>query len=129
MSRTCRSLSALRELQDGELFVDVTFVLRCPSGVTSLLVHHVCLLCLLSPFLRCCTTVLARMQEARRCLDRLLKISPNCRQAISLRDVVDDKIAKGMFLVFSCPRSLIVLSLFSPIVRFVLLLLIGWMGG
>lgn len=32
--------------------------------------------------------------EARRCLDRLLKISPNCRQAISLRDVVDDKIAK-----------------------------------
>lgn len=41
------------------------------------------------------------MQEARRCLDRLLKISPNCRQAISLRDVVDDKIAKGMLLVSS----------------------------
>lgn len=42
--------------------------------------------------------MLTLSQEARRCLDRLLKISPNCRQAISLRDVVDDKIAKGMFL-------------------------------
>jgi len=47
------------------------------------------------------------VQEARRCLDRLLKISPNCRQAISLRDVVDDKIAKG-----TCPFGL---ALSSPL--------------
>lgn len=57
------------------------------------------------------------IQEARRCLDRLLKISPNCRQAISLRDVVDDKIAKGAFL-FSLllALSLYGVFLFFPVV-------------
>ncbi|CAN8076187.1 unnamed protein product [Agarophyton chilense] len=32
--------------------------------------------------------------SSRKCLDKLLKIAPNCRQAISLMDIVEDKITK-----------------------------------
>jgi mitochondrial fission 1 protein len=31
---------------------------------------------------------------SRRCLERLLAVAPNCRQAISLMDIVEDKITK-----------------------------------
>ncbi|PXF40315.1 Mitochondrial fission 1 protein [Gracilariopsis chorda] len=32
--------------------------------------------------------------SSRKCLDKLLKLAPNCRQAISLMDIVEDKITK-----------------------------------
>lgn len=32
--------------------------------------------------------------SSRKCLEKLLKLAPNCRQAISLKDIVEDKITK-----------------------------------
>lgn len=40
------------------------------------------------------TSLLFDHQESRRCLERLLEASPNCRAAISLLDVVEDRIVK-----------------------------------
>lgn len=47
---------------------------------------------------------------SRRCLERLLSIAPNCRQAISLLDVVEDKITKDGVIGISIVSGIAVIA-------------------
>lgn len=48
--------------------------------------------------------------SSRKCLDRLLKLAPNCRQAISLMDIVEDKITKDGVIGISIVSGLAVVG-------------------
>lgn len=45
--------------------------------------------------------------QSRRCLERLLKLSPNNRQAISLLDIVEDKITKDGIIGISIVSGIV----------------------
>lgn len=48
--------------------------------------------------------------QSRKCLDKLLRIAPNCRQAISLMDIVEDKITKDGFIGLSIVSGVVAVA-------------------
>lgn len=48
--------------------------------------------------------------QSRRCLERLLKVAPNNRQAISLLDIVEDKITKDGIIGISIVSGIVAVA-------------------
>lgn len=48
--------------------------------------------------------------QSRRCLERLLRVSPNNRQAISLLDIVEDKITKDGVIGISIVSGIVAVA-------------------
>lgn len=48
--------------------------------------------------------------QSRKCLQHLLQVAPNCRQAISLLDIVEDKITKDGLIGFSIVSGILAVA-------------------